>query len=50
VDETRHILEDAAHRERLVENNYRVARRFFGYRVLRDSLRSLISNIRNLTE
>jgi len=34
----------------LVEHNYRVASRFFSYRVLRDSLRGMITNIRNLTE
>jgi glycosyltransferase involved in cell wall biosynthesis len=50
VDETRRIIEDADYRDTLVEHNYRVAGRFFSYRVLRDSLRSMINNIRNLTE
>jgi hypothetical protein len=50
VRETRRILEDADYRRALVEHNYRVASRYFGYRVLRDSLRLTIRNIRNLTE
>jgi len=33
-----------------VEHSYRIAQRYFSYRVLRDSLRLIITNIRNLTE
>jgi hypothetical protein len=50
VEETRRIIEDAAYRHALTDHNYHVASRFFSYRVLRDSLRSMINNIRNLTE
>jgi len=50
VEETRRVLEDPDHRERLVEHNYQVAQRYFSYRVLRDSLHLMIANIRNLTE
>ncbi|WP_133510989.1 glycosyltransferase family 4 protein [Candidatus Thiosymbion oneisti] len=50
VEETRRILEDPDYREQLVEHNYRVAERYFSYRVLRNSLRLIIANIRNLTE
>ena len=50
VEQTRRILADADHRQALVDHNYRVASRFFSYRVLRDSLRLIINNIRNLTE
>jgi len=50
VEETRRVLEDPNYRERLVEHNYQVAQRYFSYRVLRDSLRLIITNIRNLTE
>jgi glycosyltransferase involved in cell wall biosynthesis len=50
VDATRRTLEDPDYREALVEHNYRIARRYFSYRVLRDSLRLIINNIRNLTE
>jgi glycosyltransferase involved in cell wall biosynthesis len=50
VEETRKILADADYRAELVEHNYRVASRFYSYRVLRDSLRSLINNVRNMTE
>lgn len=50
VDETRRVLEDPDYREALVEHNYRIARRYFSYRVLGDSLRVIINNVRNLTE
>jgi len=50
VDETRRVLEDPAYRAAMVDHNYRVATRYFSYRVLRDSLHTLITNIRNLTE
>jgi len=50
VAQTRRVLEDPDHRERLVEHNYQVAQRYFSYRVLRNSLRLIIANIRNLTE
>jgi glycosyltransferase involved in cell wall biosynthesis len=50
VEECRRIIDDAAYRQALTEHNYQVASRFFSYRVLRDSLRSMINNIRNMTE
>jgi glycosyltransferase involved in cell wall biosynthesis len=50
VDESKRALEDHAFCSEMVEHNYRVASRFFSYRVLRDSLRALINNIRNWTE
>jgi glycosyltransferase involved in cell wall biosynthesis len=50
VDETRRTLEDDAFRSEMVEHNYQIASRFFSYRVLRDSLRALINNVRNWTE
>ena len=50
VDETRRVLEDPEYRAALVEHNYRIARRYFSYRVLRDSLQLIINNVRNLTE
>ncbi len=50
VQDTRDILEDPVHRQELVDYNYRVASRYFSYKVLRDSLRIIINNIRNLTE
>jgi len=45
VVETRRILEDAAYREMMVEHNYKIATRYYGYTVLRESLRKLILNI-----
>ena len=50
VDATRRVLDDPDYCAALVEHNYRIARRYFSYRVLRDSLRLIINNIRNLTE
>jgi glycosyltransferase involved in cell wall biosynthesis len=50
VEHTRRILEDSEYREGLMEHNYRIAKRYFSYRVLRDSLRRIIINVRNLTE
>jgi glycosyltransferase involved in cell wall biosynthesis len=50
VEQARRILEDSEYREGLVEHNYRIAKRYFSYRVLRDSLRRIIINVRNLTE
>jgi hypothetical protein len=50
VEESRRIIQDADYRGQLTDHNYRVASRFFSYRVLRDSLRGMINNIRNLTE
>jgi hypothetical protein len=46
----RRIIEDAEYRQTLTDHNFHIASRFFSYRVLRDSLRSMINNIRNLTE
>ncbi len=45
VVETRRILEDADYREMMVEHNYKIATRYYGYTVLRESLRKLILNI-----
>jgi len=50
VREARRILEDSEYRDALVDHNYRVASRYFSYRVLRDGLRQVITNVRNLTE
>lgn len=50
VEQTRTILADPGYRAELVEHNYQVASRFYSYRVLRDSLRSMINNVRNMTE
>jgi len=50
VDATRRVLGDPDYCAALVEHNYRIARRYFSFRVLRDSLRLIINNIRNLTE
>ncbi len=49
VEQTRRILADPDHRSALVEHNYQVASRFYSYRVLRDSLRGMINNLRNMT-
>ncbi len=50
IEETRRILQDEAYREELVDHNYQVARRYYGYPVLRHGLRNLFDNIRHQTE
>ena len=41
------ILEDAAYRQNLVDQNYRIAARYFSYAELRRTLRSVIGNMAN---
>jgi len=48
IDEVRRLLSDERHRHAVVEHNYAVARRFFGYAVLRRSLRTLVTNVKGL--
>ncbi len=50
VDEVRRIVNDREYRMLLTEHNYRVAIRYFGYSVLRRSLRTLITNVTGLPE
>ncbi len=46
VEEIRRIFEDEAYRQEMVEENFRLARQFFGYPVLRRKLHALIANIK----
>ena len=48
VAEIRRILEDPDHRQAMVEHNYEVARRHYGYTELRRCLRTLIGNLTGL--
>ncbi len=48
VAEVRRILEDRAYREAMVEHNYRVARSHFSYGVLRQLLRTLITDLQGV--
>ncbi|MDD2706661.1 MAG: glycosyltransferase family 4 protein [Verrucomicrobiae bacterium] len=48
VDEVRRVLEDSGHRQKMVDHNYRLARKYFSYAELRRCLRTLIINISNL--
>lgn len=50
VEEVRRVLEDAAYRRELVEHNYKIAARYYGYSVLRRSLHTLITNITGMPE
>jgi hypothetical protein len=43
VRQTRQVLNDLKLREEMVNRNYEIARRFFGYSVLRQRLRSLLN-------
>lgn len=49
VKEVRHILEDKTHRQAIVEHNYKLATRFYGYSVLKQKLHTMIMNIKGLT-
>jgi glycosyltransferase involved in cell wall biosynthesis len=48
VSEVRRILEDPAYRAKMVEHNYRIAARHYGYTELRRLLRNLIGNVASL--
>lgn len=45
VNEVKRILEDEPYRRDMVEHNYRVARRFYSYTILRRSLRTLMTSL-----
>jgi glycosyltransferase involved in cell wall biosynthesis len=49
VEQVRHIMEDREARERMVERNYEIARMFYSYSVLRNRLRTLITNVTGMT-
>ncbi|NKB25768.1 MAG: glycosyltransferase [Kiritimatiellae bacterium] len=46
--EVQHILEDSGYREELTNHNYEVAKKFYSYSVLRNSLMTLITEIKGL--
>lgn len=50
VEEMRSILESDEQRKEMVDHNYDVAKRFYGYSSLRRSLRNLVTNITGLPE
>jgi glycosyltransferase involved in cell wall biosynthesis len=50
VSEVRRILQDRSYRQALVEHNYALAKRYYGYPVLRHGLRILFENIWHQTE
>ena len=50
IGEVRRILEEPDYRQELVDHNYEVARRYYGYQVLRHGLRLMFANIRLKTE
>jgi glycosyltransferase involved in cell wall biosynthesis len=43
VQQTRRVLTDAAHRQRVVDHNYDVARRYFSFRRLEAELRAILA-------
>ena len=47
VEEARRLLEDQEYRHQMIEHNYELARRYYGYPVLRYGLQTLINNIKN---
>ncbi len=48
VREVRRILSDSDYRKSMVDHNYEVARKFYGYSALRRSLRTLITSLTGL--
>ncbi len=47
VEEARRLLDDHEYRRQMTEHNYELARRYYGYPVLRYGLQTLINNIKN---
>ena len=45
VEFVRCILDDADNRQKMVDHNYQIARHYYSYRVLRRSLRTLLTNL-----
>jgi glycosyltransferase involved in cell wall biosynthesis len=48
LEEVRRLIEDKAYRQEVGDYNYAVANRFYSYRVMRRSLRHLLTNIAGL--
>ena len=48
VNEVRRILNDDAYREEMIEHNYRVAREFYSYTVLKRSLKTLLTSLKGV--
>ncbi len=46
VEQVQRLLEDSEHRRRTVERNYKLAKGYYSYSVLRRKLRALIANVR----
>ncbi len=49
VGEVRRLIEDAGYRQAMVEQNFRIASRYYSYAVLRRGLMTMIANVRGLT-
>ncbi len=47
VEEAKRLLDDEEYRREMTEHNYELARRYYGYPVLRYGLQTLINNIKN---
>ena len=45
IDQVRRTLDDSTFRNGMVDHNYSVAGRFYGYTILRDHLRSLVASL-----
>ncbi len=50
VRDVRRVVEDAEHRQQMVEHNFELGKRFFSYSVLRRKLRALITNFTGTDE
>lgn len=50
VHKVRAVIDDPAHRERIVEHNFELGKRFFSYAVLRRKLRALVTNVTGMED
>lgn len=50
VNQVRTVIEDPEHRERMVEHNFELGKRFFSYAVLRRKLRALVTNVTGMED
>ena len=46
VEEVRRLLEDQIYRKHVVDHNFDLARRYYSYDVLRNSLHALVTHVR----
>jgi glycosyltransferase involved in cell wall biosynthesis len=48
ADNVRRVIDDSEYRQRMVDHNYALARRFYGYGVLRRGLQALMAGLKGV--